>query len=49
MDGLCPHGIPPLMEIVHSNGSGGGYDDREEGSVESFAGCFLISCRCVSL
>ena len=26
VDGLCPHGIPPLTKIVHSDGSGGGYD-----------------------
>ena len=37
VDSLRPHGIPPLMEIVHSKGSGGGYDDREEGSVKIFA------------
>eukprot|EP00964_Phaeocystis_antarctica_P041378 scaffold23655_cov65-Phaeocystis_antarctica.AAC.8 len=40
------------MEIVHSDGPGGGYDDREEGSVESFAqacACFLILSTCLNL
>ena len=43
VDGLCPHGIPPLTKIVHSDGSGGGYDNREEGPVESFAGLRMLS------
>ena len=43
VDGLCPYGIPPLMEVIHSDCSGGGYDDREEGSVESFAGLRMLS------
>ena len=43
VDGLCPYGIPPLMEVIHSDCSGGGYDDRGEGSVESFAGLRMLS------
>ena len=43
VDGLCPHGIPRLTEIVLSNGSSGGYDNREEGPVEGFAGLRMFS------